>query len=92
VKELADGAGGLSDLVNAAAEETTHRVFFGFKSACVPGELNRCRRGWGVGDTDAVLPELLSEKGRSSRFQMWNGHLANRLGSIYRTTKKFLSS
>ena len=48
-----------------------------------------------VGDADPVLTELLSEKIDRVRFQMWNGHwqaALDRLGAIYRTTKKFLSS
>ena len=48
-----------------------------------------------VGDADPVLTELLSERIDRVRFQMWNGHwqaALDRLGAIYRNTKKFLSS
>jgi hypothetical protein len=48
-----------------------------------------------VGDVDPVLTELLREKIDRVRLQMWNGHwraALDRLGAIYRTTRKFLSS
>ena len=46
-----------------------------------------------IGDTDPVLTELLCEKSDRIRFQMWNGQwqaALDRLGAIYRNTKKFL--
>ena len=48
-----------------------------------------------VGNTDPALTELLTEKINRVRHQIWNGgwHAAlDRLGSIYRATKIFLSS
>jgi hypothetical protein len=46
-----------------------------------------------IGDADPVLTELLSEKIDRIRFQMWDGQwqaALDRLGAIYRNTKKFL--
>ena len=48
-----------------------------------------------VGAVDPVLIELLNEKIDRVRFQMWNGHwqaALDRMGAIYRATKKYLSS
>ena len=45
VRVLADGADGLTNVVNTAAEETPTGVWIGFISACVSGQLSRCRRG-----------------------------------------------
>jgi hypothetical protein len=94
---LADGADGLSNLVNTAAEETTHRVLDWFHISMRLRPIEQMSPGVVtiVGDADPVLTELLSEKINRVRFQMWNGHwqaALDRLGAIYRTTKKFLSS
>jgi hypothetical protein len=45
VRVLADGADGLTNLVSAAAEKTTHRVLDWFHTACVCDPLNRCLPG-----------------------------------------------
>jgi hypothetical protein len=97
IRVLADGADGLSNLVNTAAEETTHRVLDWFHISMRLQPIEQMSPGVVtiVGDADPVLTELLSEKMDRVRFQMWNGHwqaALDRLGAIYRTTKKFLSS
>jgi hypothetical protein len=97
VRVLADGADGLSNVVNTAAEETTHRVLDWFHISMRLRPIEQMSPGVAtiVGDADPALTELLSEKIDRVRFQMWNGHwqaALDRLGAIYRTTKKFLSS
>ena len=97
IRVLADGADGLSNLVNTAAEEATDRVFDWFHISMRLRSIEQMSPGVVtiVGDADPVLTELLSEKINRVRFQMWNGHwqdALDRLGAIYRTTKKFLSS
>ena len=97
IRVLADGADGLSNLANTAAEETTHRVLDWFHISMRLRSIEQMSPGvvTVVGDADPVLTELLSEKIDRVRFQMWNGHwqaALDRLGAIYRTTKKFLSS
>jgi hypothetical protein len=94
---LADGADGLSNVVNTAAEDTTQRVLDWFHISMRLRPIEQMSPGVAtiVGDADPVLTELLSEKIDRVRFQMWNGHwqaALDRLGAIYRTTKKFLSS
>jgi hypothetical protein len=97
VRVLADGADGLSNVVNTAAEETTHRVLDWFHISMRLRPIEQMSPGVAtiVGDADPVLTELLSEKIDRVRFQVWNGHWQaplDRWGAIYRTTKKFLSS
>ena len=93
IRVLADGADGLSNLVNTAAEETTHRVLDWFHISMRLRSIEQMSPGVVtiVGDADPVLTELLSEKIDRVRLQMWNGHwraALDRLGAIYRTTKK----
>lgn len=48
-----------------------------------------------VGDADSALSELLTEKLHRVRYQMWKGHwhaALDRMGEIYRATKRFLNS
>ena len=97
IRVLADGADGLSNLVNTAAENITHRVLDWFHISMRLRSIEQMSPGVVtiVGDADLVLTELISEKIYRVRFQMWNGHwqaALDRLGVIYRTTKKFLSS
>jgi hypothetical protein len=94
VRVLADGADGSSNLVNTAAEETIQRVldWFHIRMRLRPIEQMSPGVVTIVGDADPVFTELLSEKIDRVRFQMWNGHwqaALDRLGAIYRTTKKF---
>jgi len=96
VRVLADGADGLSNLVNTATEKTTHRVLDWFHISMRLRPIEQMSPGIAsiVGDADPVLAELLNEKIDRVRFQMWNGHwqaALDRLGAIYRNTKKFLS-
>jgi hypothetical protein len=97
VRVLADGADGLSNLVNAATEKTTHRVLDWFHISMRLRPIEQMAPGIAsiVGDADPVLTELLCVKIHRVRFQMWNGlwqAALDRLGAIYRGTKKFLSS
>jgi hypothetical protein len=96
VRVLADGADGLSNLVNASTEKTTHRVLDWFHISMRLRPIEQMSPGITsiVGDADPILTELLREKIYRVRFQMWNGKwqaALDRLGAIYRTTKKFLS-
>ena len=94
VRALADGADGLSNLVNTAAEETTHRVLDWFHISMRLRPIEQMSPGVVtiVGDADPVLTELLSEKINRVRFQMWNGHwqaALDRLGAITGLRKSF---
>jgi hypothetical protein len=96
VRVLADGADSLSNLVSAATEKTTHRVLDWFHISMRLRPIEQMSPGIAliVGDADPTLTELLREKIHRVRFQMWNGKwqaALDRLGAIYRITKKFLS-
>jgi hypothetical protein len=95
VRVLADGADSLSNLVSAATEKTTHRVLDWFHISMRLRPIEQMSPGIAliVGDADPILTELLREKIHRVRFQMWNGKwqaALDRLGAIYRITKKFL--
>jgi hypothetical protein len=95
VRVLADGADSLSNLVNAATETETHRVLDWFHISMRLRPIEQMSPGIAsiVGDADPILTELLREKIHRVRFQMWNGKwqaALDRLGAIYRITKKFL--
>jgi hypothetical protein len=95
VRVLADGGDGLSNLVNAATEKTNHRVLDWFHISMRLRPIEQMSPGITsiVGDADPILTELLREKIHRVRFQMWNGNwqaALDRLGVIYRTTKRFL--
>src|SRR5580692_3205901 len=97
IRVLADGADGLSNLVNGATEKTTHRVldWFHISMRLRPIEQMASAIASIVGDSDPVLNELLCVKIHHVRFQMWNGQwqaALDRLEAIYRTTKMHLSS
>jgi len=64
IRVLADGADGLSNLVDTAAEETTHGVRDWFHISMRPRPIGQMSPGIVtiVGDADPVLTELLSEK------------------------------
>ena len=93
---LADGADCLSNLVHAATEKANHRVLDWFHISMRLGAIEQMSPGIAmiVGDEEPVLTELFSVKIDRVRFQMRNGNwqaALDRLGTIYRTTKKFLS-
>jgi hypothetical protein len=70
IRVLADGADGLSNLVNTAAEETTHRALDWFHISMRLRPIEQMSPGVVtiVGDPDPVLTELLSEKIDRVRF------------------------
>ena len=97
LRVLADGADSMSNLVNASTEKTTHRVLDWFHISMRLRPIEQMSPGIIsiVGDADPILTELLREKIHRVRFQMWNGHwqaALDRLGAIYRTTKKCLTT
>jgi hypothetical protein len=95
VRVLADGADGLSNLVKTSMGTTPHRVLDWFHISMRLRPIEQMAPGVVtiIGDTDPVLTELLREQIDRVRFQMWNGKwqaALDRLGAIYRTTKKYL--
>src|ERR1700677_1761069 len=68
IRVLADGADSLSNLVNTAAEETTHRVLDWFHISMRLRPIEQMSSGVVtiIEDADPVLTELLSENRSSS--------------------------
>jgi hypothetical protein len=75
VRVLADGADGLSNLVDAAAEKPTERVldWFHISMRLQPIEQMSCKIAMTLGNSDAELKQLLTEKVPRIRYQLWNG-------------------
>ena len=75
VRVLADGADGLSNLVDAAAEKPTERVldWFHISMRLQPIEQMSCKIAMTLGNSDAELKQLLMEKVPRIRYQLWNG-------------------
>ena len=97
MRVLTDGADGLTKLVSGAAENAVHRVldWFHISMRLRPIEQMSAGIANAVSSSDAVLTELLCEKLPRIRYQMWNGKwraALNRMGRIYRATKRLLGS
>jgi hypothetical protein len=87
----------LTKLVSGAAEKTAYRVldWFHISMRLRPIEQMSAGIANAAGGSDTVLNELLCEKLPRIRYQMWNGKwraALNRMGRIYRATKRLLGS
>ena len=97
VRVLADGADGLSNLVSAAAEKTTHRVLDWFHISMRLRPIEQMSSGIAVaaGSSDSILNELLQQKLPRMRYQMWHGKWQaafDRMEKIYRATERLLDT
>jgi hypothetical protein len=93
VRVLADGADGLSNLVDAAAEKPTERVldWFHISMRLRPIEQMTAKIAMAAGDSDAELKQLLTGKIPRIRYQLWNGKrkaALQRIEAVYRATKR----
>jgi len=75
VRVLADGADGVGNLVGAAAGKPTERVldWFHISMRLRPIEQMSAKLAMAVGDSDAELKQLLTEKAPRIRYQLWHG-------------------
>ena len=93
VRVMADGADGLGNLVDAAAGKPTERVldWFHISMRLQPIEQMSSKIAMAVGDSDAELKELLTQKLPRIRYQLWNGKseaALERIEAVYRATKR----
>jgi hypothetical protein len=93
VRVLADGADGLSNLVSNAARKSTDNLldWFHISMRLRPIEQMSSKIAIAVGDSDADLKQLLTEKLPRIRYQLWNGKsqaALERIGKIARATKQ----
>ena len=93
VRVLADGADGLSNLVDAAAGKPTERVldWFHISMRLQPIEQMSSKIAMAVGDSDAELKQVLIEKVPRIRYQLWNGKqeaALERIEAVYCATKR----
>jgi hypothetical protein len=97
VRVLADGADGLSNLVDAAAGKPTERLldWFHISMRLRPIEQMCSKIAMAVGDSDAELKELLTVKVPRIRYQLWHGKreaALERIEAVYRATKRLEGS
>jgi hypothetical protein len=93
LRVLADGADGLSNLVDAAAGKPTTRVldWFHISMRLHPIEQMSSKIATAAGDSDAELKQLLTVKVPRIRYQLWNGKreaALERIEAVYRATKR----
>jgi len=91
VRVLADGADGMSNLVDAAVEKPTERVldWFHIGMRMQPIEQMSSKIAIAVGDSE--LKHLLTEKVPRIRYQLWNGKreaALERIEAVYCATKR----
>ena len=91
VRVLADGADGMSNLVDAAVEKPTERVldWFHIGMRMQPIEQMSSKIAIAVGDSE--LKQLLTEKVPRIRYQLWNGKreaALERIEAVYCATKR----
>ena len=92
VRVMADGADGLSNLVDAATGKPTARVldWFHISMRLQPIEQMSSKMAM-AGDLDAELNQLLTEKVPRIRYQVWHGKreaALERIEVVYRATKR----
>src|SRR5215471_15329292 len=97
VRVLADGADGMSNLVDAAVEKPTERVldWFHISMRLQPIEQMSSKIAMALGDSDTELKQLLTEKVPRIRYQLWNGKreaALKRIEAVYRATKRLEGS
>ena len=93
VRVMADGADGLSNLVDAATGKPTARVldWFHLGMRLQPIEQMSSKIAMAAGDSDAELKQLLTVKVPRIRYQLWNGKreaALERIEAVYRATKR----
>jgi hypothetical protein len=90
---LADGADGLSNLVDAATGKPTARVldWFHISMRLQPIEQMSSKIAMAAADSDAESKQLLTVKVPRIRYQLWNGKreaALERIEAVYRATKR----
>jgi hypothetical protein len=93
VRVLADGADGLSNLVDAATGKPTARVldWFHISMRLQPIEQMSSKIAMAAGDSDAESKQLLTVKVPRIRYQLWNGKreaALERIEAVCRATKR----
>jgi hypothetical protein len=93
VRVLADGADGLSNLVDAATGKPTARVldWFHISMRLQPIEQMSSKIAMAAADSDAESKQLLTVKVPRIRYQLWNGKreaALERIEAVYRATKR----
>jgi hypothetical protein len=96
VRVLADGADGLSNLVDAAAGKPTARVldWFHISMRLQPIEQMSSKIAMAAGDSHAESEQRLTVNVSRIRYQLWNGKreaALERIEAVYRATKRLES-
>jgi hypothetical protein len=97
VRVLADGADGLSNLVDAAIGKPMERVldWFHISMRLQPIEQMSSKIAIAEGDSDPELKQLLTEKVPRIRYQLWNGKreaALERIDAVYCATQRLEGS
>ena len=93
VRVMADGADGMSNLVDAATGKPTERIldWFHISMRLRPIEQMSSKIAMAAGDADAELKHLLTEKVPRIRYQLWNGQpeaALERIEAVYCAAKR----
>jgi hypothetical protein len=97
VRVLADGADGVGNLIGTATGKPTERVldWFHISMRLRPIEQMSAKMAMAVGDSDAELKQLFTEKAPRIRYQLWHGKrepALERIEHIYSVAKRLEAS